>query len=40
MDWSQPVLVALAMGVALALAYLMLESAFVALDRMDRGFRA
>ena len=40
MDWSQPTEVALAMAAALVIAYVLLETTFAALDRIDRGFRA
>lgn len=40
MNWSQPTEVALAMVVAIRLAYLMLETTFAAIDRIDRAFRA
>jgi hypothetical protein len=40
MDWSQPTEVVLALVAALVVAYLMLETTFAAIDRIDRGFRA
>ena len=40
MNWSQPTEVALAMVAAILVAYLMLETTFAAIERIDRGFRA
>lgn len=40
MNWSQPTEVALAMVAAILIAYLMLETTFAALDRIDRDIRA
>lgn len=39
MNWSQPAEVVLAMVTALIVAYLMLETTFAAIDRIDRGLR-
>lgn len=40
MNWSQPTEVVLAMAAAIIMAYLMLETTFAAIERIDQGFRA